>query len=85
MPQQSGRISIWLLAIFGFILPFLALLIGTLGYMYVFAQAIFQDSSGLLPLMLLGLGLGLLWLLWVLVSSGLRRLVYKSDSDRKRK
>lgn len=73
-PQQSGKVSIWLLAIFGFILPFLALLIVTLGYMYVFAQAIFQDPSGLLPLMLRGLGLGLLWLLWVYASSALRRL-----------
>jgi len=85
MPQSRGKISLWLLMVFGFILPFVALLIVTLGYMYTFAQALIQNPSGLLPQMLTGLGLGLLWLLWVLVSSALRRLLYRSDSDEKRK
>lgn len=71
--------------LFGFILPFVTLLTITLGYMYVFLQAMIQNSSGLLPLMLMGLGLGLLWLFWVLVSSALRRLFYGSDPDGKRK
>jgi hypothetical protein len=71
--------------LFGFILPFVTLLTITLGYMYVFLQAMIQNSSGLLPLMLMGLGLGLLWLFWVLVSSTLRRLLYGSDPDGKRK
>jgi len=73
------------LMLFGFILPFVTLLTITLGYMYVFLQAMIQNSSGLLPLMLMGLGLGLLWLFWVLVSSTLRRLLYGSDPDGKRK
>ena len=85
MPHSRGRISLWVLMLFGFILPFVTLLTITLGYMYVFLQAMIQNSSGLLPLMLMGLGLGLLWLFWVLVSSTLRRLLYGSDPDGKRK
>ena len=71
--------------IFGFILPFLALLIVTLGYMYIFLQALIRNPAGLLPLMLVGLGLGLLLLLWVLLSSALRRLLYGNDSEEMRK
>jgi hypothetical protein len=47
--------------------------------MYVFIQSLIQNPSGLLPLMLLGLVLGLLWLVWIHLSSSLRQLMSKSD------
>ena len=75
----------WLLIAFGLILPFTVLLILTLGYIGVYVQTMFQNPSGLLPLMLLGLVLGLLWLLWMLGYSALRRLLLGRDSDRNRK
>ena len=84
-PHQRGSILMWLLIAFGLILPFTVLLILTLGYIGVYVQTMFQNPSGLLPLMLLGLVLGLLWLLWMLGYSALRRLLLGRDSDRNRK
>jgi hypothetical protein len=75
----------WLLVAFGLILPFTVLLLLTLGYIGVFVTTMFQNVSGLLPVMLLGLVLGLLWLLWMLGYSALRRIVLRGDSDRSRK
>lgn len=78
-PHSQGKIATWLLIICGLTLPFATLLIVTLGYMYVFIQSLIQNPSGLLPLMLLGLVLGLLWLVWIHLSSSLRQLMSKSD------
>jgi hypothetical protein len=75
----------WLLVAFGLILPFTVLLLLTLGYIGIYVKTMFQNPSGLLPLMLLGLVLGLLWLLWMLGYSALRRLLLGRDSDRNRK
>jgi hypothetical protein len=72
----------WVLVAFGLILPFVVLLILTLAFIGIFVQSMFQNPSGLLPLMLLGLVLGLLWLLGY---SALRRLLLGRDSDRNRK
>jgi hypothetical protein len=74
-PQTRGSARLTLFFIFGLLLPFLGLLVVTLGYAYEFGKVLFSDPSGLLPLMLLGLVLGLFWLLWIALSSSLRRLI----------
>jgi hypothetical protein len=68
----------------GLLLTFGALLIGTLAYIGVFVQALIQNPNGLLPLMLIGLALGLVWLFWMTAASALRRLLLGSSSKRKR-
>ena len=83
MPHSHGGILLWLLVVFGLILPFVVLLLITLGYIGIYVQALFQNSSEILPLMLIGFVIGLLWLLWMLGYSALRRSLYKSDSSKK--
>jgi nucleoside recognition membrane protein YjiH len=83
MPHSHGGIVLWLLVVFGLILPFVVLLLITLAFMGIFIQALFQNSSEILPLMLIGFVLGLLWLLWMLGYSALRRLLYRSDTGKK--
>jgi RNA polymerase subunit RPABC4/transcription elongation factor Spt4 len=51
---------------------FLLLLLGTLVYLGVFIRALLSNPAGLLPLMLIGLGIGLGWLLYVTVHSAWR-------------
>jgi hypothetical protein len=78
------KIGLNLFFAFVLLVPFIGLLAGTLIYIGVFVRALFQNPSGLLPLMLLGLVLGLLWLLWILGASALRRLLLGDDTERKR-
>jgi hypothetical protein len=68
----------------GIFLPFVALVVGSLGYMAVFAKTLYENPNGLLPLMLLGLVLGLFWLLWMTLASALRRLLSGHARTRKR-
>ena len=53
-------------------LLFLLLTVGTLGFVAVFLRAMYQNPNGLLPLMLIGLGIGFLWLLYVSIHSAWR-------------
>jgi len=82
-PHAHGGIVLWLLLVFGLIIPFVVLLLITLAYIGIYVQALFENSSEILPLMLIGFVLGLLWLLWILGSSSLRRLLYIRDSSKK--
>jgi len=84
LPQMRRKIGLNLFFAFVLLVPFIGLLAGTLIYIGVFVRALFQNPSGLLPLMLLGLVLGLLWLLWILGASALRRLLLGDDTERKR-
>jgi hypothetical protein len=78
-------VPLWVLTIFGLLLPFAVLLLATSVYIEIFIRALIQNPSGLLPLMLIGFVLGLLWLLWMSGHSALYRLFYGSDTDEKRK
>jgi len=71
--------------ILALIVPFVVLLLGTLAYLGVFLKTLFQNPSALLPMMLLGLALGLLWLFWIYLSSLLRELLFGRHSRDKRK
>jgi hypothetical protein len=51
---------------------FLLLLLGTLAYLGIFLRALANNPSGLLPLMLVGVGIGLGWLLYVTIHSAWR-------------
>jgi hypothetical protein len=70
---------------FGLFVPFVVLLLGTLLYVAVFLKTLFQNPNQILPMMLIGLVLGLLWLFWILLSSMLRRLLVGSGNKDKRK
>jgi hypothetical protein len=48
------------------VLAFLALLLLSMLFILSFLQALLSDPTGLLGLMLVGLGLGILWLLFFL-------------------
>jgi hypothetical protein len=69
---------------FGLFLTFGALVLGSFAYIGVFVRALFQNPNGLLPLMLVGLGLGLVWLIWMQAASALRRLLLGPHDKRKR-
>ncbi len=44
-----------------------ALLLGTVAYAFVFAAALFRDPSNLLPPMLVGVGVGFVWVVFVAI------------------
>ena len=66
--------------VFALFIPLVVLLVVSLGYIAVFLKTLFESPSGLLPLMLLGLPLGLLWLLWIEISSLLRAALLGKNS-----
>jgi hypothetical protein len=84
MPQTRGGVALRALFSIGLFLTFGALLVGSLAYVGVFVKALIQNPNGLLPLMLLGLALGLVWLFWMLAASALRRLLLGQSGKRKR-
>lgn len=51
---------------------FLLLLAGTLGYLVIFLRRLIENPFALLPLMLMGLGIAILWLLYVTIHSAWR-------------
>ena len=65
--------------------PFIGLLLISFAYIGVFLQALWLNSSELLPLMILGLPLGLLWLIWIHLSAMLRELLFGSRSRNMRR
>lgn len=75
LPQRplSGWHRVFHLAVL--VVPFVLLLAATLGYMWLFLETLFESPARLLPLMLLGLVLGLLWLIWMHISAALRALL----------
>ena len=85
VPQ--ARLSKKMRIFYGFALvaPFVALLAVSLGYIGFFLWTLFEQPSLLLPLMLLGLVLGLLWLLWIHLSATLRELLFGRDKRRMQK
>ncbi len=85
IPQSRPSLKMRIFQFFALFVPFVALLLGTLLYMAVFLKTLFESPSQLLPMMLLGLALGLLWLSWIQLSSWLRRLLFGSGSRDKRK
>jgi RNA polymerase subunit RPABC4/transcription elongation factor Spt4 len=84
IPQTRGGAALRALFSIGLFLTFGALLVGSLAYIGVFVKALIQNPNGLLPLMLLGLALGLVWLFWMLAASALRRLLLGQSGKRKR-
>jgi hypothetical protein len=48
---------------------FVVLTAGTAIYLVTFVKATLRDPAGLLPLMVVGLGIGLLWLMFVSIHS----------------
>jgi hypothetical protein len=85
VPQIRPQMKILLFQVFALILPFIVLLALTLGYIGIFLRTLFTNSSSLLPLMLLGLPLALLWLFWIHFSAMLREIVYgKKDRGNRR-
>jgi len=77
-PQVRPSLKLRLFLIGALFVPFAALLVLSLGYIAVFIQTLIENPSGLLPLMLLGLVLGLLWLLWIHLSATMRELLFGS-------
>lgn len=73
-PRTSWKLRIF--HVCALIVPFVVLVVFTLAYIGVFVRALFLNSSSLLPLMLLGLVLGLLWLLWMHFSAMIRELLF---------
>lgn len=54
-------------------LPGIILLAITIGFLVVFLRALLADPNALLGLMLIGLGIGILWFLWMQLPLWLRR------------
>ena len=73
-PRPSWKFRIFQVCVL--ILPFAVLGLLTLAYIAVFVRALFENPSLLLPLMLLGLVLGLIWLLWIHLSATIRELLF---------
>ena len=84
VPHMRGGSILRVIFFIGLFLTFGALVIGSFAYIGVFVQALFQNPNGLLPLMLVGLGLGLVWLIWMQAASALRRLLLGPPDKRKR-
>jgi RNA polymerase subunit RPABC4/transcription elongation factor Spt4 len=80
VPQNRPSMKTFLFQVFAMILPFIVLLVLTLGYIFVFLKTLFENPSALLPFMLLGLPLGVLWLIWIFASSMLRELLFGKSS-----
>ncbi len=85
IPQSRPSLKMRIFQFFGLFVPFVVLLLGTLLYVAVFLKTLFQNPNQILPMMLIGLVLGLLWLFWILLSSMLRRLLVGSGNKDKRK
>jgi len=85
VPQRrpSWKLRIFQIGALG--VPFIGLLVISFGYIGVFLQALWTNSSELLPLMILGLPLGLLWLIWIHLSAMLRELLFGSRSRNMRR
>ncbi len=75
VPQPRLSVKIRIFRAAALVVPFVSLLLLSLAYMGVFVWTLFENPSSLLPLMLLGLPLGLLWLLWIHLSAMLRELL----------
>jgi|SRR6185312_13783030 len=82
LPQARGGSLLKAVFTIGLGLTFAALLIGTLAFCGIFLRTLIQNPNGLLPLMLVGLALGLVWLIWMSLASALRRLLF-GQSKRK--
>ena len=77
-PKPSWKLRIFqVIALF---VPFVVLTALTLAYIGVFVRALFENSSSLLPLMLLGLVLALLWLLWMHLAAMIREALFRRRS-----
>lgn len=63
-PQQAATILARGVAVLGMVLG-LVLLAGTLFYLVQFARRLLSDPSSTLPAMMIGLAIGLVWLLFV--------------------
>lgn len=85
VPHSHPSTKMRIFQFFALIVPFVVLLVGTLAYIGFFLKTLFENSSALLPVMLLGLALGLLWLFWIMLSSFLRSLLFGSGRPEKRK
>jgi hypothetical protein len=85
VPQSRPSMKTLIFHVFALFLPFVVLLVLSLAYIAVFVRTLFQNPSGLLSLMLLGLPLGLLWLLWMHFSALLRELLFGRGNREKRK
>lgn len=77
-PKPSWKLRIF--QVCALIVPFVVLTVLTLAYIGVFVRALFLNSSSLLPLMLLGLVLALLWLLWMHLSAMIREALFRRRS-----
>jgi len=85
VPHRHPTFKMRIFQILALIVPFVVLLLGTLAYLGVFLKTLFLNPDALLPMMLLGLGLGLLWLFWIYLSSFLRELFFGRNGRDKRK
>ena len=79
VPQARLSLKMRIFQACALTIPYVVLLVFSLAYVGVFFRTLFKDPSGLLPLMLLGLLLGLLWLLWIHLSAMLRELLFGRD------
>lgn len=82
---MRGKIGLKVFFVLAMFIPFAVLLLFSLAYMGVFAKALIQNPSSLLPLMLLGLVIGAVWLIWILGSSWIKRLLFGEDTKQKQK
>ncbi len=85
MPQRQPSTNMRIFHVVALIIPFVVLTLFTLAYLAVFVKSLFTNPQAVLPLMLLGLVLGLLWLLWIQLSSFLKRLLFGQSGREKRK
>jgi hypothetical protein len=72
-PQPRGRWYLRPLLLLVAPLPGLILWLGTVAFFFVFLKVLVTDQRLMLPMMLVGLMIGILWLIYVHLPSPLKR------------